>query len=226
MNREEFLSLLAEKIAVLPTDEKNKVYEYYNEIILEKKESGEEEADIIAAFGDINDIATNLLSEFPDAAKQPEAAVQQAAPPPTVWNVQPPLLYPPPPKKRLSTAMVWVLALTSPIWIILLLAACIVLFSVIIALISLLISLWAAAVTLVLSGLFYLAVSFTLFPQGTVAFFNLGLALFCTGLGCLLSAGMVQLTQLSFRFLKWLFQKISGLFRKKQEMPAEGGAFS
>ena len=89
--------------------------------------------------------------------------------------------------------------------------------------ISLLLSLWATAAALIISGLFCFGVSFTLFPQEiAAACFNLGISAFCIGLGCLLTAGMVKLTQLSFQFLKWMFQKLQTYFIKKQDVLAEG----
>ncbi len=103
MNREDFLSFAFRKrLPYFRQKKKNKVYEYYNEIILDKKkEGGLEETDIIAEFGDIDDIAAKLLSEFPEAGKRQETAdTPGESSQQSVWPYPAPSVYVPALQKR------------------------------------------------------------------------------------------------------------------------------
>ena len=214
MNREDFLSALSERIQALPTDEKNTVYEYYNEIILDKMDSGMDEAEVIAALGDIDEIAAKILSE---SAPEPETVKGDAAPQGPQYPPEPGYYYtqPPMPPKRSTAAKVWIiigLVLGSPIWLSLLLAFVAVVLSVAIA------SFWVAAAAVVLSGLLFFAASFLTLTQNVgLAFFQMGIGLVATALGVLMIIGMVALTQVSFRFLKWMFKKLAALCRPKKQ---------
>ena len=220
MNREDFLSALSERIQALPADEKNTVYEYYNEIILDNMDSGMDEAEVIAALGDIDDIAAKILSEYvPEPENTKEAVAPQSPqyiPNPGYYYNQPPI-----PPKRSTAAKVWIiigLVLGSPIWLSLLLAFFAVVLSVAVAIVSAIASFWVAAAAVVLSGLLFFAASFLTLTQNVgLAFFQMGIGLVATALGVLMIIGMVALTQVSFRFLKWMFKKLATLFRPKKQ---------
>lgn len=88
MKRDDFFTLLSEKISPLPAEERNKLYEYYNEIILDKKDAGIDEDTIIASFGDIDEIAARVLSEYPElkAGQQPVYHQQPVMPPESAFH--------------------------------------------------------------------------------------------------------------------------------------------
>ena len=219
MNREDFLTALAERIQQLPTDEKNTVYEYYNEIILDKIDSGMSEAEVVAELGDIDDIAAKILSEYapqPDTVQGPAPLQEPHITPSNGYSYQPQM-----PPKRSTAAKVWIiigLVLGSPIWLSLLIAFFAVILSVVVAVVSVIISFWGAAGAVTLSGLLFFAASFLVLPQNVgLAIFQMGLGLVVSALGVAWCIGMVALTQVTCRFLKWMFQKLARLFRPRRQ---------
>lgn len=234
MNREDFLTALSEKIAALPYDEKNKIYEYYNEIILDKLDAGMEEEEIIAAFGDIDEIAAKTLAEYlPEVPPDPQASPQAGQTVPQAGfqsgqqgvAVSQTQLPPETPKKYsggMTALIVVLLIFSSPIWLSLLLAFFAVAVSVVCAVASVILSLWAVDLSLLVSGLCMLLAAVLTFPQNLASgLLFLAGGLFCLGLCCLFTIGMVKLTQLSFRFLAWLCKKTAGLFRRKRRILPE-----
>lgn len=210
MNREDFLAALSERIQTMPTDEKNTVYEYYNEIILDKMDSGMDEAEVIAEFGDLDDIAAKILSEYAPEAEEPQS------PPNSEYFYQQPM-----PPKRSAAAKVWImigLVLGSPIWLSLLLSFFAVIVSVVFTVIAVVICLWASAVAVTLSGLFVFAISFLVLPESIgAALFQMGLGLVVASLGAAWCIGMVALSRETMRFLKWMYQKFALLYRSRKQ---------
>lgn len=223
MTREDFLEKLSEKIIFLPTVEKNKAYEFYNEIILDKKECGMEEEEIIAGFGDIDEIAARIITEYQEetAALPPRIGYRQNN------GVSSPVSQPLPPKRSTGATVLLVTALVlgSPIWLSLLIALFTVILSVVICIFALILSFWAVTAALVLSGVAGAGLSFLVLPQSPwLTVLELGLSLFLVGLGILLIPAMIKLTELSARFTAWIFRKAGLIFRRRKTMVQEGGS--
>lgn len=218
MKRDDFFTLLSEKISPLPAEERNKLYEYYNEIILDKKDAGIDEDTIIASFGDIDEIAARVLSEYPElkAGQQPVHHQQPVMPP------NPPST----PKQRSAAVNVLImigLILGSPVWLSLILAAAVVLLSVIITIAALVIAFWIMDAAFLLSGFAGCFYAFWIMPQGPAfAFFCMGISLFFIGLGCLCAVGMVKLSVLSVRFIRWMLRTIGALPHRKAFQKGDG----
>lgn len=67
MNKEVFFMVIREKLSKFNKNEVDKIIDYYNELIEEKKENGLSEEDAIESFGDIrkiiNTVTTDLIIE-------------------------------------------------------------------------------------------------------------------------------------------------------------------
>ncbi len=63
MTRTEFFKQLEIRLGSIPQDERNKIIEYYAEIINDKAESGESEENIFRSLGSPETIAQNILEE-------------------------------------------------------------------------------------------------------------------------------------------------------------------
>lgn len=64
LTREAFLKALDSRIVQLPQPERQRVREYYDEIILDGMENGKAEGEIIAGLGELEDIAAKTIAEY------------------------------------------------------------------------------------------------------------------------------------------------------------------
>ena len=64
MTREEFLQELSGAISSLPRAERERVADYYSEIILDGMENGKTEAAAVAVLGPVEDIAAKTIGEY------------------------------------------------------------------------------------------------------------------------------------------------------------------
>lgn len=65
MLRDEFLSILAERLSGIPGEDLERTLEYYNEIISDKLEDGMTEVAAINSLGTFDEIVNNTLKEIP-----------------------------------------------------------------------------------------------------------------------------------------------------------------
>lgn len=68
MTRDEFLRRFLPRIAALPPEEQQRLCEYYNEILLDRMESGWEEEAAVAELGSVDELAERALEEYVQAA--------------------------------------------------------------------------------------------------------------------------------------------------------------
>ena len=64
MKKKEFLSILEEKLEVLNKEEREDILNEYKDTISEKVKNGQTEEEAIKDFGDIDDLARELLSAY------------------------------------------------------------------------------------------------------------------------------------------------------------------
>lgn len=132
MRRLDFLEALSEKLNALPQVEINRSVAYYDEMIEDRMEDGMAEEEAVAALGDLNEIAQDILKGLrvsPTPSRTPVSA----------------------PKSRGGLRLTLIL-LGLPIWLPLMLACFLVVFSLYLAAWAVLICLYAAAVTLIACG--------------------------------------------------------------------------
>ncbi len=127
MRKQEFLELLRQGLSGLPQDDLQERVSFYREMIEDRMEEGLSEEEAVAAVGSVDKIVEQVVAETPLAKIAKERMKS---------------------KRRLSAGEIVLLALGSPIWLSLGIAAFAVLFSLYISLWAVIISLWAVFASL------------------------------------------------------------------------------
>ena len=177
MNKNEFLDSLRHSLKSLPRQDVDRIIDYYNEIIEDKIEAGDEETSAVASVGSVEEIACQALAE--KNTKQPK-------------------------KQKMSKQQWAVLIAGSPLWISLLLLAVAVIISLYASVWSAIVSLGAVELSLLLSGPGGVVCAFiAMFVNGAAAgFFALGTSIFAAGLSLLLLFPTIKLFKYSARLTK------------------------
>lgn len=183
MNKRTFLSKLCSGLKGLSKEEREERLSFYAEMIDDRMEEGLSEAEAVLSVGAPEEILKEVLPEKPRRGGV---------------------------KNRKSALGILLLALGSPVWLSLLIAALAVVVSLYAALSAVIVSLWAVNASVLacgLAGLAYAAVS--LFGEsGLNGLFVLSAALVCLGLGGFLLYGCRYATKGTF----FLFKKgLSGI---------------
>ena len=118
-----FLLALRDKLAGLPRTELEERLSFYSEMIEDRIEDGLTEEEAVADIGSVDEIAAQIVSDVPLSSLVKEKIK---------------------PKRELRTWEIVLLAVGSPIWFSLLIAAFSVVFSLYAALWAVVVSLWAA----------------------------------------------------------------------------------
>lgn len=191
MNRNEYLSILSQRLSMLPADEYNNIMEYYTEYF--EDAGAENEENVIAELGDVHALADKILSENGQTYSQPYT--QPYTQPYNqsynqLYNQQQPVYsgYAGQPLenqtqvKGLSTGMkVLVGILMIPVWIVM--GALIFSFGVAS------VSLFASSVAIVVAGCAVLGTS----AATGIAFVGAGFIVFAVGMGMMMAtAGVSQ----------------------------------
>ncbi|MBE6757615.1 MAG: DUF1700 domain-containing protein [Ruminococcaceae bacterium] len=160
MTKLQFLLLLHEKLAHLPPDDVEEHLNFYSEMIEDRMEEGLSEEEAVAAVGDVDEIAAQIAENLPPSdkpAKQP---------------------------RRLKAWEIVLLAVGSPVWVSLLVAAAAVAAALYVSLWAVIVSLWAVFGSLVGGGFCGVAVGvgWLLSPTPLTGFALLGAGLACVGL--------------------------------------------
>ena len=190
MNKQEYLEKLRRALAQMPPEELEKQLAYYDELISDMCEDGMSEAEAVARLGEPDAVAAELLAALP-LGTLVKSRIRSAG--------------------SLSALNIVLLVLGFPLWFPLLVSA----FAVVL---SLLVTLWALAISFaaVVLGLSAIAIPLALvfgFAEGSPLVL-IGLALVCAGL-CVLGAllipplfrGVAALCRAIFRGVKSIFIK-------------------
>lgn len=186
MTKLSFLLELHKKLSALPSNEVEERLKFYIEMIEDRMEEGVPEEDAVAAVGSVDEIASQIIADIsPDETNTPAKG-----------------------KRKFKAWEIVLLALGSPIWASLLIAAFAVVFSLYASLWAVIVSLWAvfgsvAACALggVLGGII-----FVLWGHISSGIALIGSAFICAGVSIFLfigckyaTAGSVFLTKLPFK---------------------------
>ena len=198
MSKQEFLDALKEHLSGFPKEELDERLDFYSEMIDDRIESGLPEEDAVLELGAPKAVAAQILKETPLLRLAKERIKK---------------------KRRLATWEIILLAVGSPVWLSLLIAAAAVLLSLYASLWSVLVSLWAAFASLAGGALGGLA-------GGTVFLFSVGVpvglaviggGLVCAGLSIFLFFGCRAATKGTLIFTKRITLWTKRLFLKKEE---------
>ena len=182
MNKQQFLTEISSRLKGIPEHDIKKSLDYYSEMIADRMEDGLAEADAVSAVGSVEEIVSQILSEST------------------------PLILP----KTRRTPKIWeiiLLILGSPVWLPLLLAAAIVILAVYIVIWSAILTLYAIDLSLAAGGILGSASAFMLIFSGytvqAVLFFGTGLIL--AVISILLFFGFNQITKYTVILSKEIF---------------------
>lgn len=208
MNKSDFLAQLGGQLSGLSQTDLDKSLAYYNEMIDDRIEDGASEEEAVAAVGTPQQAATQILSELP-LSKVLKVKMKKS--------------------ERLPAWATVLLAIGSPIWLSLIIAAFAIILSlaaaalavvvsVYAALWSVLIALWAVGLAFVLSPLFGIFLLIISIVGGNVGggIALLGAGFTLGGVSAFYLRFCLQGTKLVAKISKKLFLAILSWFRKKE----------
>lgn len=237
MTRIEFINELKTRLSSIPEAERNKSIQYYNEIIDDRVENGMDEITAIACLESPQLLAERILNEF-GIFETPKSSLTLTTEPPkysrntnTNTNTQntqktqnnssqsnkqtsytqKTTLYV---KSKMSGGTILLLILGFPIWFPLLMAFFAVAFAMYITIWSLVLSLFCVAVGCAVACVGCVLVSpFLIFRNGIIpSVFTAGVGLISGAIGITFWILSVSFTKAMWKFSKFSFAKIIGIF--------------
>ena len=197
MTKLQFLLSLNQKLSGLPQDEVEERLNFYAEMIEDRMEEGIPEEEAVDAVGEVDQIATQITADIP-LMKIVKVKVK--------------------PKRQRNAWEVTLLAVGSPVWVPLLIAAVSVVFSLYVSLWAIVVSLWAAfasvavcAVVCVLIGLIFVICSDVYIGLMAVA-----AGFVCGGIAIFLFYGCKVVTKGTARLGKMTVLAVKKSFTKKE----------
>lgn len=198
MSKTEFLAQLRKGLSGLPQSDIEERVTFYGEMIEDRMEEGLSEEEAVSAVGSVDEIVAQVVAETP-LAKIAKERIR--------------------PKRRLNAGEIVLLALGSPIWLSLAVAAAVVILSLYVSLWSVIISLWAVFASLAacsVSGV----LACTVFAIGGniasgVAMLAAGIV--CAGLSIFMFYGCKAATKGTLILTKKIAIWIKNCFIKKEE---------
>lgn len=189
MNKEDFLGALQVKLSGLPREDVERSLEFYGEAVDDRIESGLTEEEAVDALGAVDEIAEQILADTP-LPKLIRAKVT--------------------PARSLKAWEIILLALGSPVWLPLILAAAVTGLAIYATLWSVLAAAYAVVLALALSG-----VAVLIGQMGQLLFVGLGLVLL--GVSILLFFVVNAMTKGIIFVSKKYVLHVKSLLRKKGE---------
>ena len=176
MNKEEFLAQLRRGLSALPLADTEERIAFYDEMINDRMEEGLSEEEAVFGVGAVDEIVKGALSDT-SLSKLVREKVK--------------------PRRALRPWEIVLLAVGSPLWLALLIAAAAVLFSLYIVLWAVIVSLWALAVSFVAALLCGLVLGVIFFLRGSApaALAMLGCGMLCGGVSIFLFFGSMAATK-------------------------------
>ncbi len=199
MDKQAFLTALRSGLSGLPQDDIEERLTFYGEMIDDRMEEGLSEEEAVAAIGEVSEIARQAVADTP-LAKIAKERIR--------------------PKRRLKTWEIVLLALGSPIWLSLAIAAAAILFAVIVSLWSVILSLWAVFASLAVSAVAAVPTGafFAVGGHGAAGLAMLSAGLVCAGLTILLFFGCMGAMKGILRLTKKITLWTKDRFIKKEDV--------
>lgn len=176
MNKEAFCSELRKRLSGLPQEDLEERISFYSEMIDDRVEEGLTEEEAVAEIGTVDSIVEQIMSEIP-LTKLVREKVR--------------------PKRSLKAWEIVLLALGSPVWVPLVVAALAVILSVYAVIWAVVISVYAADLSLAAGAVSGLIGVFVYLKAGNPAgaLFSLGTGMVCAGLAILLFFACIWITK-------------------------------
>ena len=198
MNKQEFLDGLRKGLSGLPQADIEERLTFYGEMLDDRIEEGLSEEEAVAAAGSVNEIVRQTVADIP-LAKIAKERIK--------------------PKRRLKAWEIVLLALGSPIWLSLGVAAAAVIFALYVTVWSVIASFWSVFASLAVCavGGVSMCVVFAAGGSGAAGITVLSAGIVCAGLSVFMFFGCLQATNgillLTKKFAIWL----KNCFIKKEE---------
>ncbi len=198
MTKRDFLTELQKSLGGFPSNDVRERMSFYSEIIDDKTEEGLSEEEAVATLGPINKIVSQIIAETPLKKLIKERVT---------------------PKRSLRAWEITLLALGSPIWLSLIIAALAAVISVYAAIWSVLTALWATVLALAVSSLGGAlgCIGFIILQSADTGFLLLGVGVICAGLTIFMFLGCIQATKGFCILTKKIFIAIKSCFVRKGE---------
>ena len=199
MTKLEFILSLSKKLSGAPEKEAEERIAFYVEAIEDRIEDGLSEEDAVADVGSVDDIATEILSEIP-LVKIVTDKIK--------------------PKKKLRTWEIVLLAVGSPVWLPLLIAAIAVGLAIYASVWAIIVSLWAVFGSVIGCAVGGVTGALAIFITGeiTPALALFGAGIFLGGLSIFVFFGCKEATRGILKLTKWVALEIKKCFIKKEEL--------
>ena len=203
MTKAQFLEALKAKLSFLPFEELEDQLEFYGEMIDDRMDDGLSEEEAILAAGSIDEIAFRLMNERDTEDES--------------TDVDEPFITP---KRSLKTWETVLLITGAPLWIPLLIAAVMVVFSLYVVFWSAIIALWSVFVSLVgcTVGGTVVGLSAMIGGNMTAGLASLGIGFFCAGASILIFFGCREATRGTIILTRKIFTSIKKKFSKKEAL--------
>ncbi|HCD82047.1 MAG TPA: hypothetical protein DEQ65_06820 [Ruminococcaceae bacterium] len=198
MNKQEFLDGLRKGLSGLPQADIEERLTFYGEMLDDRIEEGLSEEEAVAAAGSVNEIVRQTVADIP-LAKIAKERIK--------------------PKRRLKAWEIVLLALGSPIWLSLGVAAAAVIFALYVTVWSVIASFWSVFASLAVCAAagVPMCVVFVAGDSGAAGIAVLSAGIVCAGLSVFMFFGCLQATKgilfLTKKFAIWL----KNCFIKKEE---------
>ncbi len=160
MTKREFIIKLQKKLSGLPKQDIDERLNFYCEMIDDRIEEGRTEEEAVLEIGSVDEISAQIIADIP-LIKIAKERIK--------------------PKRRLKSWEIVLLALGSPIWLSLAVAAFAVILSLYVVLWSMIVSLWAVFASLAACSVGGVIASILFSIRGS---FLTGIAILCAGIVC------------------------------------------
>ena len=198
MTKQEFITALRDRLSGLPLCDINERLTFYSEMIDDRIEEGLSEEGAISDIGSVDEIAAQITSDIPLSRLIKERMK---------------------PQRRLSASVIVLLAIGSPLWLSLFIAAIAIGISFYAVIWALIITLWAvfASVATCSMGGTVAGILFTVRGQWSSGLAIIGASVFCIGLAIFLLFGCKNSTKGTILLTKKLTVAIKKCFVRKEK---------
>ena len=197
MTKLKFLLLLNDKLSFLSPEDREERLNFYSEMIEDRIEEGLSEEEAVAAVGTAEEIAAQIVTEVPLTKLVKERIT---------------------PQRKMKTWEIVLLAVGSPVWVSLLVAAAAVVFALYVSFWSIVISLWAvfgSVIACVLGGI-TCGVGFVCAGNVLSGVALIGAGIICAGLSIFLFYGCEAATKGAVLLAKQMASGIKNRVIKKE----------
>ena len=199
MTKQEFIDELRKKLSGIPQEDREERLAFYSEMIDDRIEEGCTDEEAILGIGTTDELAEQIIADIP-LAKIAKERVKS--------------------KRRMKVWEMVLLALGSPIWISLVVAAIAVILSIYIVLWSVIVSLWAVFAALIACALVGIAAAVIFMIQKNVltGIIMVGASLLCAGISIFMFFGCGTATKGIILLTKKIAFRIKKSFVKKEDV--------